>query len=230
VRWPWTDLDERDLTDPGGLLDRLMASVKPWCVFIDTLTSATSLDLCDQRVMKGLKTPLLRLAQHYGVNVCLMLHLSREGQALGRRIKGITRTLMHLECPDPEHSPGRLRFWVEKSYAEKPPALGVTLGSNGNAYDFNPPGRAEPRAGGRPREPREKAMQFVRDALTRENDRTGNALRAEWEKTGGCERTFWRGVDDLAEASELTKDGGTGTGRQVVLHLSRPGPGPDRPH
>ena len=67
-----------------------------------------------------------------------MLHLSREGQALGRRTKGLTRTLIHLECPDPDQ-PARLRLWVEKSFDVKPPALGVTMGEAGNEYDDDPP-------------------------------------------------------------------------------------------
>src|SRR5262249_2325223 len=56
-----TDIDDQEWIKPGGLLDTVIAAVKPWCVFIDTLTSATSSDLCDQRVIKGLKTPLVRL-------------------------------------------------------------------------------------------------------------------------------------------------------------------------
>src|SRR5262249_61641024 len=119
--------DAHDLMASGGVLEQAIVAVKPWSVFIDTLTSATARNLCDQHVMKGLKSPLVRLCQTYGVNVCLMLHLSREGQALGRRVRGITRTLLHLDCPDPEGPPGRLKLWVEKSYAQKPAPLGVTL-------------------------------------------------------------------------------------------------------
>jgi hypothetical protein len=148
----------------------------------------------------------------------LSLHLNREGQALGRRIKGITRTLIHLECPDPE-KPERLRLWVEKSYAKKPPALGMTITESGNTYDNNPPAKPEPNKGVRPPEKRDKAMKFIRDALARENDRIGNELCAEWVKTGGKPDTFWRAVDDLTESTEIVIDGGKGTGKQTKLHL-----------
>jgi hypothetical protein len=226
-----TDIDSPDLMAPGGLLDGVIASVDPWCVFIDTLTSATSNDLCDQRVIKGLKTPLVRLAQSFGVNVCLMLHLSREGQALGRRTKGITRTLMHLECPDPENSPGRLRFWVEKTYAKKPPALGVTMTDGGNKYDFEPPPAPKPGKPGRPPEARDKAERFIRDALAVQNDRVGNETAAEYVKAKGSKTTFWRAVDAMVEAGELATDGGPGTGKQAVLHLIdlKSDPDTDRP-
>lgn len=213
-----TDLDQPDLIKPGGTLETAIATVKPGLVIIDSLTYATSRDLCSQDQMKTLKSPLVHLVQKYHTNIGLSLHLSLEGQALGRRIKGITRTLMHLECPDPEQ-PHRLRLWVEKSYGKKPPALGVTMGGSGNTYDFNPPARVEPDRGGRKPVERDKAMQFIRDALTRQNDQIGNDLRAEWVKAGGSESTFWRGVDAMKDAGDLTTDGGKGTGKQTVLHL-----------
>ncbi|MGO8903935.1 MAG: AAA family ATPase, partial [Isosphaeraceae bacterium] len=109
-----TDLDDPELISPGGILETAIATVKPGLVFVDTLTYATSRDLCSQDQMKIIKDSLARLVQEYRTNIVLMLHLSKEGQALGRRSKGITRMLMHLECPDPGQS-HRLRLWVEKS-------------------------------------------------------------------------------------------------------------------
>ena len=86
-----------------------------------------------------LLTPLQDIAQRRQVVIALLLHLSRAGQPLGRRTKGLTRTLLHLECPDPDQ-PARLRLWVEKSFDARPPALGVTIGEAGNEYDGNPRG------------------------------------------------------------------------------------------
>ncbi len=154
------------------------------------------------------------------------LHLSKEGQALGRRIKGITRTILQLDCPDPEQD-GGLRLWVPKSFAKKPPALGVTMSDAGNEYDFNPPTAPEPGKPGRPPEARDKAERFIREALARVNDRIGNDLAAEWEKDGGNGKTFWRAVNAMTDAGELVKDGGPGTRKQVVLHLIRPEPATD---
>lgn len=119
---------------------------KPAFVIVDSLTYATQFDISEQRVIARLKDPLVTLSQTYQVIVMLLLHVSKEGQVLGRRIRGITRTLMHLEAPDPDR-PERLRLWVEKSYAAKPPALGVTIGESGNTYDFQPPARPDPSRG-----------------------------------------------------------------------------------
>ena len=136
----------------------------------------------------------------------LLLHVSKEGQALGRRIRGITRTLLHLECPDPSHS-DRLRLWVEKSYASKPPALGVTIGPNGNTYDFDPPAHRDPSKGGRPPAERDKAASFMRVALAKQNDQKATDLCSEWIKTGGAEGTFWNARDAMVTAGELTCEG-----------------------
>jgi hypothetical protein len=223
-----TDIDDPAFIDPGGTLETAIQAVTPGPVIIDTLTNATRRDLCAQDQMKGLKTPLVRLVQQYQTNIILSLHLNREGQALGRRIKGITRTLIHLECPDPQ-KPERLRLWVEKSYAKKPPALGVTIEESGNRYDSDPPSKAEPSKGGRPPEKREEAARFIRESLSVQNDRIGTELCEEWQQRGGSPKTFWRAVDDLRDDGELRSDGGPGTRKQMVLHLEvqQPPPSPD---
>src|SRR5262249_11700982 len=153
-------------------------------------TFSTQQDISEQRVIATLKDPLVELAQTHQITVMLLLHLSLTGQALGRRTKGITRTLIHLECPDAEKS-DRLRLWVEKSYAKKPPALGVTITADGNAYDDKPPVKVDPNKGGRPPSEREKAAGFIRSELARQNGQIGNDLCAAWMKKGGSRDTFW---------------------------------------
>jgi hypothetical protein len=155
-----TDIDDHELIGPGGMLEQAIQTSKPGLVIIDTLTNATERDLCAQNQMKTLKDPLVRLAQKFHTTILLSLHLSKEGQALGRRINGVTPTLIHLECPDPENY-RRLRLWVEKSYAKKPPALAVTMGDKGNTYDKSPPTGAEKGKGGRPPVEKEKAIAFL---------------------------------------------------------------------
>jgi hypothetical protein len=213
-----TDLDASELTTEGGILEQVITTVKPWCVFIDTLTNATSRDLCEQKVMKGIKAPLVRMAQTLEVNICLLLHLSEKGNVLGRRIKGSTRTLLHLDCSDPDNHPERLRFWVEKSYAKKPPALGVTLGSDGNDYDFDPPRKSDPsKPRGRPSDKREKAVQFIRDALRRQDGQKAKSLCSEWEEGGESHTTFWNARDVMVAAGEITCDG-----TPLVMRLKAP--------
>jgi hypothetical protein len=196
-----------------------VATRKPWAVVIDSLTNATSRDLCEQRSIAILKQPFIDLAQQHQIVILLLLHLAKDGQALGKRIKGITRSLLHLECPDPDKSE-RLRLWVEKSYGKKPAALGVTMGGDGNTYDFNPPARPDPNRGGRPAIKREQAMQFIREKLAAQNDRIANDLARDFEVIGGTESTFWRAAREMKADGELTFDGGKGTGKQTRLHLS----------
>jgi hypothetical protein len=217
---------ELDRPEDRDRLERFIGLVRPGLVFIDTLTNATSFDVCRATENKALMTPLRDIAQRTQTTIVPLLHLSREGQALGRRIKGITRTILQLDCPDPEQS-GRLKLSVSKSFAKKPPALGMTMNDTGNDYDFNPPTAPEPGKPGRPPEERGKAERFIREALTQQNDRIGNDLRSEWEKGGRSGKTFWRAVDAMVEAGELAKNGGPGTGKQTSLHLNIPESEPD---
>jgi len=205
-----TSLDEDETWDA---LDEACQIYRPAFIVVDSLTYATRWDIGEQRTIAMLKAPLVRLAQTYQVLIMLLLHLSKEGVALGRRIRGITRTLMHLEAPDPAR-PERLRLWVEKSYAAKPPPLGVTIGPAGNTYDFTPPAPCDPAKGGRPPAERDKAASFIRDALAKQNDRKLAAVLSEWTKTGGSVGTFWNARDAMVDAGELTCDG-----KPKILHL-----------
>jgi hypothetical protein len=128
---------------------------------------------------------------------------------------------MHLECPDPERHPERLKLWVEKTYSRRPPPLGVTIKSDGNEYDSMPPVAVPPNKGGRPPKERDQAIEFVREALKKE-DCLATELCAKWEAGGGSDKTFWRAVNDMQEAGEVVADGGKGTGRQMLLHYQEP--------
>jgi len=179
------------LDDPTTLsmIDAAIVAHKPWALFVDSLTYATSRDLCEQRTIATLKGPLVGLVQRHQLNIILLLHVSKEGQALGKRIKGITRTLLHLECPDPESCP-RLRFWVEKSYGKKPPALGVTMGDSGNEYDFDPPARLDTSKESKAPEKLGLAIAFISKELGI-SDRATVDLVKEWEAKGGTHGTFF---------------------------------------
>ena len=92
---------ELDAIEDRDRLEDFIRQVRPGLVFIDTLTNATSFDLCRATENKAMMTPLRNMAQRMQTTIIPLLHLSREGQALGRRIKGITRTILQLDCPDP---------------------------------------------------------------------------------------------------------------------------------
>jgi hypothetical protein len=202
-----------DLPETWDWIRDAVTDVRPWRLVIDSLTYATTLDLCEQKAIARLKTPLVSLAQDHHVNVFLSLHVSREGQALGRRVRGITRTLMHLECPDPD-KPERLRLWVEKSYGKKPPALGVTIEAGGNKYDFTPPPKIDRSKGGRTPERRDHARQFIIDELTKRNDCKARDVCSQYEAAGGSKGTFWNARDDMVLAGELECGG-----KPLVMHL-----------
>jgi hypothetical protein len=62
--------------------------------------------------------------------------------------------------------------------------------------------------------------EFIKEALTLQNDRIGNDLCAECERSLKVSRqTFWRAVERLEADGDITTDGGPGTGTQTILHL-----------
>jgi hypothetical protein len=209
-----TSLDDEEARD---WIEDAIATHRPALTFIDTLTYATTLDLCEQRSIARLKLWLVRLCQDYQISIGLGLHVSREGVALGRRIRGLTRVLQHLECPNPETNPERLRLWVDKTFARKPTALGCTILDDGMKCDPDAPPRAVRNAAHRPPSQRAAATQFIRDELAKQNDQIGNELARQWK--GGSQDTFWRAVREMVNAGELATDGGPGTRQQTILHL-----------
>jgi hypothetical protein len=191
---------------------------KPWAVTIDSLTYATTRDLCEQRAIAILKAPLVEIVQRHQVNILLSLHVSQSGQALGRRIKGITRTLLHLECGDPEKHSERLRLWVEKSYRKKPRALGVTMGDGGNTYDAAPPAKIDPAKVGRPPDKTEKAMAFIRGKLAKSDQATKDLVN-EWQAQGESKTRFFNARDRLVDIGEVVIDPDA---KPQILHLVKP--------
>jgi hypothetical protein len=112
----------------------------------------------------------------------LSLHVSKEGEALGRRIRGLTRTLIKIECPDPENASERLRVWVDKSFDKKPEPLGCTIHADRMEYDSVAPPRVNLKANrnppGRSQKERADAERFIRVELAKQNDQleTGTIL------------------------------------------------------
>ena len=203
--------DGVDLDDPDVLeaLDAFLELSAAPLVFVDTLTNSTRRDLCRQNDVKLLLGPLQEIAQRRRVAIALLLHLSREGQALGRRTKGLTRTLIHLACPDADR-PARLRLWVEKSFAVKPPALGVTMGDTGNEYDNDPPGPAEagdsaPRKKGPAPFKLEDCKRWLTKLLTPNPVRV-REIRSESQDAGYSTNRLYRAREALG-IEEYTLDG-----------------------
>jgi hypothetical protein len=210
--------DSLDDADCLESLRNAIETVRPGLVIVDSLTFATTRDLTRQDEVATLRDPLLSLAQEFSVSILLAMHVNKEGVAFGRRIRGLTRTLLHLREPDPEGQAGRLRLWVEKSYSAKPPALGVTLGPSGNTYDHTPPQDPPPSSGkgGRPPAARLEAERFIQAALTQLNDQRTAALRKAWEEQGGSVGAFYDARDAMVKDGRVVEEG-----RPKVLHLVR---------
>jgi hypothetical protein len=205
--------------DDSVYLESLAAWIKaeaPGLVIIDTVGMTTARNLCRPEDARSYFQPLMAIAQETGVPFLLLTHLSKDDQPLGRRIVGACRVVWKLTTPDPEGKPDQRRLWVDKSYIAKPEALGITISDSGCTFDENPPEKPDSRKGGRPSVKRDKTREFIKDALTKQNDQIGNDLQT---RSGVSRTTFWRAVEGMEADDELTTEYGPGTGQQTVLHL-----------
>lgn len=198
-----TDIDG---VEPIDQLRAFLGQRRYGLVFIDSLTFATSVDLCAANHVKGLMTPVRDVAQETQTTIVPLLHVSKDGQALGKRIKGIARTITQLESFDPENG-GKLRLSVTKSFAKRPPALGVTITEQGNKYDSNPPTGPALGQPGRPSSARNEATAFILDAIDREGPQPASELCRRWEELGKDKSAFWRAKDVLVKDSVITSEG-----------------------
>ena len=120
-------------------LEARIRRVKPALVVIDTITNTSDLKSQDSSDAKKQYKPLQEIANRCQVAIVCVTHLNAGGKVLGRRATEKVRVVIQMSCPDPEGQPNRRKIWVEKSKARKPPALGATMGDEGNEYDANPP-------------------------------------------------------------------------------------------
>ncbi len=207
-----------DLDDPetlAALSGRIQAAA-PALVVIDTVGMVTDRNLCRPEEARAFFAPLMELAGTSGVAFLGLTHLSKDKEALGRRIVEKARVVVKMTQPDPEGQPNRRRLWVDKTAVVKPPALGITMSDAGNAYDFTPPDEPETHKGGRPPEANAKARRFILDNLMEDNDRKATTLCDVWMKDGGSKSAFWRARDAMVEAGEVVCEG-----KPYILHLNR---------
>jgi hypothetical protein len=214
---PTAGLDLDDAAVVAELAGRVEAE-RPGLVIVDTVGMTTTKNLCRPEDARLYFQPLMEIAQRTGIAFLLLTHLSKDGEALGRRIVGACRVAWKLTNPDPVGLPDRRWFGIDKSYLAKPPPLGMTIAATGCTFDFEPPSPPEPERGGRPPKSREKASKFIVEALTARNDRLARELCKEWEKAGGSAAAFWRARDELVEAGDLVCDG-----KPMLIHLTQSG-------
>jgi hypothetical protein len=165
--------------------------------------------------------PLMELASKSGVAFLGLTHLSKDKEALGRRIVEKARVVLKMTRPDPEGQPDRRRLWVDKTAAVAPSPLGITMGDEGNDYDSYPP--TEPEAA--PRRPGplpaklDACKRWLADYMAHGPARLGDlrrdaqaegfasptlyaarkALAAEEYKQGGC--IWWKLTGATSEAA-----------------------------
>ena len=192
-----------DLDDPEELssLDRRVRAERPGLVIVDTVGMTTARNLCKPEDARAYFSPLMDMAQSTGVPFLLLTHLSKEAQALGRRIVGACRLVWKMTAPDPEGQPDRRRVSVDKSYAEKPRALGMTIAASGCSFDANPPSAPEPPKPGRRPKKTPQAIGFLRRKLA-VGERKQCDLIQEWEATGESKSTLFNAI------SKMQADGG----------------------
>jgi hypothetical protein len=143
---PDEPLGSLDLDDPATLAaigERIKAASVPMAV-IDTVGMVTSRNLSRPDEAREFFAPILELCQQTGVALMGLTHLSKDKEALGRRIVEKARVVIKMTQPDPDGQPDRRRLWVDKTAVVKPTPLGISMRTAGNDYDFEPPREPEP--------------------------------------------------------------------------------------
>ena len=195
-----------DLDDSATLADieRRIVAERPEIVFIDTLGMTTNRNLCRPEDARAYFAPLMEMASRTQTTLLALTHLSKEKEALGRRVVEKARIVLKMTQPDPEGQVNRRRFWVDKSAVIKPPALGISMGDGGNNYDLTPPSETDiVRSSGRPPQARENAERFVIEALEARGKTQATILQAEWLAAGGTKSAFWRARDELVKVDRI---------------------------
>ena len=194
---PFGSLDLDDPATLAALGERIQAAAVPLAV-IDTVGMTTNRNLCRPEEAREFFAPILELCQKTGVALLGLTHLSANKEALGRRIVEKARVVIKMVQPDPEGQRDRRRLWVDKTAVVKPPALGITMGNEGNTYDFDPPKEPEPtqRRPGPPPIKLEECKRWLVEHLTPNPTRVKD-VRDEAEKAGYSVDTLYRSRDAL---------------------------------
>ncbi len=85
---------------------------------------------------------------------------------------------------------------MDKSYARKPPALGMTIGESGCAFDLNPPSEPELNRGGRPTVRLDECKRWLAERLVAGGSRVKD-IRTDAEGAGFSADLLYRSHDAL---------------------------------
>jgi hypothetical protein len=130
--------------DDLAALDARVAAVKPVLLVVDTVGNATEKNLSRQEEATAFYQPLQLIARRHGCAVLCLTHLNASGKFLGRRVIEKVRVAIKMSQPDAQDD--RRRLEVYKTNARRPAPLGLTMFSDRNEYDAEPPaeGGGEP--------------------------------------------------------------------------------------
>ena len=111
---PFGSLDLDDPDTLAALAERIKAAAVPLAI-IDTVGMTTGSNLSKPNEAREFFAPILDLCQRTGVALLGLTHLSKDKEALGRRIVEKARVVIKMTQPDPEGQPDRRRLWVDKT-------------------------------------------------------------------------------------------------------------------
>lgn len=158
------------------LISEYIESVNPWALIIDTISRATSQDLCNPTGVTEVTGPLLELSNRTGIAIFLLGHTNKEGEAYGRHLKTTCQVCWKLEGTSATSS--RTLRNDERCAIKPPEPIGVTIQADGawkwgEAVNLDENGRAV------------GCGNLIMDLISR-NGRTGfNDLVTQCEMSGG---------------------------------------------
>ncbi len=190
---------------------------RPGLIFIDTVWRATRRKLSKEDEVNLVMDPLIEIAQQAEIAIIGMMHASKDGETLGRRLEGLARAVIKLSKPDPENQPARRKFWVDRANFLEPPPLGVTVHDGGCDFDSSPPADAIPSRGGRPPEKLKQAKEFLIERLS-SGDMKQVDLINEWIDRNESKGTIFNAMRDLHDEGTIIVDD---TRKPRVCHLVR---------
>jgi hypothetical protein len=201
---PYGGVSLDDPVNIKALRERILIE-RPGLVVIDTVWRATRCKLSHADEVNQVMDPIIAIAQECDVAILGMMHASKDGETLGRRLEGLTRAVLKLSKPDPEGQPNRRKLWVERANFLEPNALGVTFHESGCDFDDNPPDAPEPAGIGRPPIKQAQAIAFFTQELMK-GDQKQCELISAWEAKGESSSTGFNAMKAMQADGRLIVD------------------------
>jgi hypothetical protein len=220
---PYAGVSLDDIKNVEALRERVELE-RPGLVIIDTVWRATHRRLCREDDVNALLDPIIAIAQEYDVAIIGLMHASKDGETLGRRLEGLARAVIKLSKPDPDGQPARRKLWVDRANFLEPPPLGVTIEESGCDFDFDPPADALPSKGGRPPEKLDKAIAFLVERLS-EQDQKQCELITQWEATSESKGTMFNAMRAMHADGRLVIDDSRKPKMCHLVKVKNPPPG-----